>query len=102
MSEWEGREYETSQEQDRFFVDEQHGSGGAGIEGMGNSRLSYRERENFEKMKESASSVGVSFIWEIDGSGVIHVHHIVTDHGWEISLDRSFHLRQSTAAIATV
>ena len=47
-----------------------------------------QQKENFEKMKESASSVGVNFTWELDSTGTIHARHIVTDHGWKISLDR--------------
>lgn len=46
-----------------------------------------QQKENFEKMKESASSVGVDFTWEFDRSGAIHARHIITDHGWKISLD---------------
>ncbi|AZZ95334.1 BREX system Lon protease-like protein BrxL [Hahella sp. KA22] len=46
-----------------------------------------QQKENFEKMKASASSVGVNFTWEFDGTGTIHARHIVTDHGWKISLD---------------
>lgn len=47
-----------------------------------------QQQEYFEKMQASASSVGVNFSWEYDGSGSIHARHIVTDHGWKISLDR--------------
>lgn len=53
-----------------------------------------QQKENFEKMKESASSVGVSFTWEFDGTGTIHARHIVTDHGWKISLDRGLDIFQ--------
>ena len=49
---------------------------------------SEQQQEYFEKMQASASSVGVNFTWEFDGSGSIHARHIVTDHGWKISLDR--------------
>jgi len=31
-----------------------------------------QQKENFEKMKEPASSVGVNFTWEFDGTGTIH------------------------------
>ena len=47
-----------------------------------------QQQEYFEKMQASASSVGVNFSWEFDGSGSLHARHIVTDHGWKISLDR--------------
>jgi ATP-dependent Lon protease len=50
--------------------------------------------ENFEKMQESAASVGVSFTWEFDGSGTMHARHIVTDNGWKISLDRGLDIFQ--------
>lgn len=53
-----------------------------------------QQKENFEKMKESASAVGVIFTWEFDGTGTIHARHIVTDHGWKISLDRGLDIFQ--------
>ncbi|MHB1563771.1 MAG: BREX system Lon protease-like protein BrxL [Leptospirillum sp.] len=53
-----------------------------------------QQKDNFEKMKESASSVGVNFTWELDGTGTIHARHIVTDHGWKISLDRGLDIFQ--------
>lgn len=53
-----------------------------------------QQKENFEKMKQSASSVGVNFTWEFDGTGTIHARHIVTDHGWKISLDRGLDIFQ--------
>lgn len=53
-----------------------------------------QQKENFEKMKESASAVGVNFSWEFDGTGTIHARHIVTDHGWKISLDRGLDIFQ--------
>ncbi|HMQ96601.1 MAG TPA: BREX system Lon protease-like protein BrxL [Candidatus Nanoperiomorbaceae bacterium] len=53
-----------------------------------------QQKENLEKMKESARSVGVNFTWEIDGTGNIHARHIVTDHGWKISLDRGLDIFQ--------
>ncbi|WP_289020491.1 BREX system Lon protease-like protein BrxL [Desulfobacter postgatei] len=53
-----------------------------------------QQKENLEKMKESASSVGVNFTWEFDGTGTIHARHILTDHGWKISLDRGLDVFQ--------
>jgi len=53
-----------------------------------------QQKENFEKMKESASAVGVNFTWKFDGAGTIHARHIVTDHGWKISLDRGLDIFQ--------
>jgi ATP-dependent Lon protease len=53
-----------------------------------------QQKDNFEKMKESASAVGVNFTWEFDGTGTIHARHIVTNHGWKISLDRGLDIFQ--------
>ncbi len=53
-----------------------------------------QQKENFEKMKESANAVGVNFTWEFDSTGTIHARHIVTDHGWKISLDRGLDIFQ--------
>lgn len=53
-----------------------------------------QQKDNFEKIKESASSVGVNFSWEFDRAGTIHARHIVTDHGWKISLDRGLDIFQ--------
>lgn len=53
-----------------------------------------QQRDNFERMKESASSVGVNFSWEFDRTGTIHARHIVTNHGWKISLDRGLDIFQ--------
>jgi len=53
-----------------------------------------QQKENFEKMQESASAVGVNFTWEFDRTGTIHARHIVTDNGWKISLDRGLDIFQ--------
>ena len=53
-----------------------------------------QQKENFEKMKESASAVGVNFTWEFDTAGTIHARHIVTDHDWKISMDRGLDIFQ--------
>ncbi len=53
-----------------------------------------QQKENFEKMKESSRAVGVNFTWEFDGTSTIHARHIVTDHGWKISLDRGLDIFQ--------
>jgi ATP-dependent Lon protease len=53
-----------------------------------------QQKENFEKIKESASAVGMNFTWGFDGTGTIHARHIVTDHGWKISLDRGLDIFQ--------
>ncbi len=53
-----------------------------------------QQKENLEKMKESAGSVGVKVTWKFDGTGTIHARHILTDHGWKISLDRGLDIFQ--------
>jgi ATP-dependent Lon protease len=53
-----------------------------------------QQKENFDKMKESGSSVGLKFSWEFDNTSTIHARHIVTDHGWKISLDRGLDIFQ--------
>jgi ATP-dependent Lon protease len=55
---------------------------------------SEQQQDNFEKMKESASAIGINFTWEFDASGTIHARHIITDHGWKISLDRGLDIFQ--------
>ena len=50
--------------------------------------------QNFEKIQESARTVGVDFTWEFDETGTIHARHVVTDHGWKISLDRGLDIFQ--------
>jgi ATP-dependent Lon protease len=55
---------------------------------------SEQQRENFEKMRDSAGAVGVNFTWEFDTTGTLHARHIVTDHGWKISLDRGLDIFQ--------
>ncbi len=53
-----------------------------------------QQKANFEKMKQSASAVGLNFTWEFDTSGSLHARHIVTDHGWKIALDRGLDIFQ--------
>ena len=53
-----------------------------------------QQKENFEKIKESAQAIGVNFSWEFDSSNTLHARHIVTDHGWKISLDRGLDIFQ--------
>lgn len=52
------------------------------------------QEESFEKIQESARTVGIDFTWEFDGSETIHARHIVTDHGWKVSLDRGLDIFQ--------
>jgi ATP-dependent Lon protease len=53
-----------------------------------------QQRENFAKMQESASAVGINFTWKFDGTGTIHARHIVANNGWKISLDRGLDIFQ--------
>ncbi|MFO7884056.1 MAG: BREX system Lon protease-like protein BrxL, partial [Desulfobacteraceae bacterium] len=53
-----------------------------------------QQKDNFMKMQESAGAVGINFTWEFDSTGKIHARHIVTDHGWKISLDRGLDIFQ--------
>jgi ATP-dependent Lon protease len=53
-----------------------------------------QQKENFEKIQESAGSVGVNFTWEFEGTGTIHARHIMSDNGWKISLDRGLDIFQ--------
>jgi ATP-dependent Lon protease len=53
-----------------------------------------QQKEYLEKIKESSTSVGIDFTWEFDGTGSLHARHIVTDHGWKISLDRGLDIFQ--------
>ncbi|EGL53072.1 hypothetical protein MAMP_00232 [Methylophaga aminisulfidivorans MP] len=53
-----------------------------------------QQKEHFEKMKEASAMLGISFSWDFDNSGAQHARHIVTDHGWKISLDRGLDIFQ--------
>ena len=53
-----------------------------------------QQRENLEKIQETATAVGIQFSWEFDTTGTIHARHIVTDHGWKILLDRGIDIFQ--------
>ena len=53
-----------------------------------------QQKEYFETIKESSTAVGLNFTWEFNGTGTLHARHIVTDHGWKISLDRGLDIYQ--------
>lgn len=53
-----------------------------------------QQEEWFEKIQESAGSIGIQFTWEFDQTGTLHARHIITDHGWKISLDRGLDIFQ--------
>jgi ATP-dependent Lon protease len=54
----------------------------------------YKQIENFEKMRDSSTVVGINFSWEFDAKTTIHARHIITDHGWKILLDRGLDIFQ--------
>lgn len=54
-----------------------------------------QQRESLDKIGESCRAVGINFTWEFDDSGTIHARHIMTDHGWKISLDRGLDIFQN-------
>lgn len=53
-----------------------------------------RQTENFEKMAEACTSVGIQFSWTYDTSGTKHDRDITTDHGWKIVLSRGLDVFQ--------
>ncbi len=53
-----------------------------------------QQKASFEKIKEACGTVGLHFTWEFEDTGTIHARHIVTDHGWKISLDRGLDIFQ--------
>ena len=57
-------------------------------------RNSDKQRENLDKIVETSKSIGINLIWGFDSSKTIHARHIVTDHGWKISLDRGLDIFQ--------
>lgn len=53
-----------------------------------------QQKEQLEKIKTAGMAAGIHFTWEFDGTGALHARHIVTDHGWKISLDRGLDIFQ--------
>jgi ATP-dependent Lon protease len=53
-----------------------------------------RQRDSLEKMQSESATVGINLTWEFDTSGSLHARHIITDHGWKISLDRGLDIFQ--------
>ncbi|MEL7895837.1 BREX system Lon protease-like protein BrxL [Vreelandella neptunia] len=53
-----------------------------------------QQREWLEQIQSSMYSVGIKFGYSFDNSGSQHARHIVTDHGWKISLDRGLDIFQ--------
>ncbi|MCC7337731.1 MAG: BREX system Lon protease-like protein BrxL [Pirellulaceae bacterium] len=52
-----------------------------------------QQEDFFQQIQKNCIRTGIKFTWEYDESG-IHARHIVTDHGWKISLDRGFDVFQ--------
>ncbi len=50
--------------------------------------------EYFQQIEKSCTTVGIQFSLAFDPIGKIHARHIVTDHGWKISLDRGLDIFQ--------
>lgn len=50
--------------------------------------------ESFQRIKQACGSVGIQFTMAFDPIGKLHARHIVTDHGWKISLDRGLEIFQ--------
>lgn len=53
-----------------------------------------QQREWLGQIQSSMYSVGIKFGYSFDNSGSQHARHIVTDHGWKISLDRGLDIFQ--------
>lgn len=53
-----------------------------------------QQEEWFGNIEEAMATVGIKFTWKFDDSHTIHARHIVTDHGWKISLDRGLDIFQ--------
>lgn len=62
-----------------------------------NDREPEQQLEQFEKIQSNVKEAGVSFTWEFDETGTMHARHIITDHGWKISLDRGLDIFQHYA-----
>lgn len=54
----------------------------------------YKQTEYLEKIQTASAPVGIHFTWEVDDTNSLHARHIVTDHGWKISLDRGLDIFQ--------
>lgn len=53
-----------------------------------------QQRDNFARIQASAATIGLRFSWELDATRGIHARHILTDHGWKITLDRGLDIFQ--------
>lgn len=53
-----------------------------------------RQTENFQKMADACTSIGIQFTWEYDKTGTKHDRDITTNHGWKIVLSRGLDVFQ--------
>lgn len=53
-----------------------------------------RQTENFQKITDACTTVGLKFTWEFDKSGTKHDRDITTSHGWKIVLSRGLDVFQ--------
>ena len=52
------------------------------------------QRRYLEQIQTAAQVMGIRFSWSFDASRTLHARHIITDHGWKISLDRGLDIFQ--------
>jgi ATP-dependent Lon protease len=48
----------------------------------------------YESIQETCHAAGISFTWAFDVTDSLHARHIITNHGWKISLDRGLDVFQ--------
>jgi len=53
-----------------------------------------QQSDYLNRMAAAAATTGIRFTWEFDETNSIHARHIVTDHGWKITLDRGLDIFQ--------
>ena len=53
-----------------------------------------KQADNFQKMKEACSGIGIALTWEFDQTGKKHDRDITTDTGWKIVLSRGLDIFQ--------
>lgn len=53
-----------------------------------------RQTDNFQKMADACTEIGIQFTWEYDKTGTKHDRDITTDHGWKIVLSRGLDVFQ--------
>jgi ATP-dependent Lon protease len=53
-----------------------------------------KQADNFQKMKEACTGIGIALTWEFDQTGKKHDRDITTDTGWKIVLSRGLDIFQ--------